>query len=223
MSQRLREVWNQTREAYEREGYPVGDGVVDLSGPLAAMREGTRLHLPDEIAGAGGSVEISRLPVVFGDRDRFRRRRLAFVGVAAAVVAVVLGVRLSTGALVCLLAVDYVWNAWHFAAQHHGIYRVYGRAVTAAGKAWLQYWLFSYYNPQNVLGFGVHEYLSYAPETASPVRLVWLAAHRSRAAFTVSVAKSANIASKVGMILTSISTITPTATVSTVAGRCPPA
>ena len=35
--------------------------------------------------------------------------------------------------------------------------RVYGRAVTAGGKAWLQYWLFSYYNAQNVLGFGVHE------------------------------------------------------------------
>ncbi|MFF3633479.1 IucA/IucC family protein [Streptomyces sp. NPDC002250] len=34
------------------------------------------------------------------------------------------------------------------------------------------------------LGFGVHDYLAYAPETASPVRLVWLAAHRSRAAFT---------------------------------------
>ncbi|MFF3870795.1 IucA/IucC family protein [Streptomyces sp. NPDC001978] len=34
------------------------------------------------------------------------------------------------------------------------------------------------------LGFGIHEYLSYAPETASPVHLVWLAAHRSRAAFT---------------------------------------
>ncbi|WP_419997529.1 IucA/IucC family protein [Streptomyces boninensis] len=34
------------------------------------------------------------------------------------------------------------------------------------------------------LGFGIHEYLSYAPETASPVRLVWLAAHRDRAAFT---------------------------------------
>ncbi|MGW0086179.1 IucA/IucC family protein [Streptomyces sp. NPDC003393] len=34
------------------------------------------------------------------------------------------------------------------------------------------------------LGFGLHEYLAYAPETASPVRLVWLAAHRSRAAFT---------------------------------------
>ncbi|MEW2161993.1 IucA/IucC family siderophore biosynthesis protein [Streptomyces sp. NPDC007084] len=34
------------------------------------------------------------------------------------------------------------------------------------------------------LGFGVHEYLAYAPEAANPVRLVWLAAHRSRAAFT---------------------------------------
>lgn len=36
------------------------------------------------------------------------------------------------------------------------------------------------------LGFGVHEYLSYAPETASPVRLIWLAARRDRAAFTAS-------------------------------------
>ncbi|MFJ8231344.1 IucA/IucC family protein [Streptomyces sp. NPDC094448] len=34
------------------------------------------------------------------------------------------------------------------------------------------------------LGFGVHEYLSYAPEAASPVRLIWLAAHRERTAFT---------------------------------------
>ncbi|MFE2532412.1 IucA/IucC family protein [Streptomyces sp. NPDC059371] len=37
------------------------------------------------------------------------------------------------------------------------------------------------------LGFGVHDYLAYAPETANPVRLVWLAAHRSRAAFTAGV------------------------------------
>ncbi len=29
--------------------------------------------------------------------------------------------------------------------------------MTTGGKTWLQYWLFSYYNPQNVLGFGVHE------------------------------------------------------------------
>ncbi|GAA3498255.1 desferrioxamine E synthetase DesD [Streptomyces prasinosporus] len=37
------------------------------------------------------------------------------------------------------------------------------------------------------LGFGVHEYLAYAPEAANPVKLVWLAAHRSRAAFTAGV------------------------------------
>ncbi len=34
------------------------------------------------------------------------------------------------------------------------------------------------------LGFGIHEYLAYAPETASPVRLLWLAARRDRATFT---------------------------------------
>ncbi|MFT9671044.1 IucA/IucC family protein [Streptomyces rhizosphaericola] len=35
------------------------------------------------------------------------------------------------------------------------------------------------------IGFGVDEYRAYAPEAASPVRLVWLAAHRDRATFTV--------------------------------------
>ncbi|MCL6300575.1 IucA/IucC family protein [Streptomyces kronopolitis] len=34
------------------------------------------------------------------------------------------------------------------------------------------------------LGFGIHEYHAYAPETASPLRLIWLAARRDRATFT---------------------------------------
>ncbi|WP_221462884.1 IucA/IucC family protein [Streptomyces olivoverticillatus] len=34
------------------------------------------------------------------------------------------------------------------------------------------------------LGFGVHEYHAYAPETASPIRLIWLAAHRDHSTFT---------------------------------------
>ncbi|MFJ5099910.1 IucA/IucC family protein [Streptomyces sp. NPDC088554] len=34
------------------------------------------------------------------------------------------------------------------------------------------------------LGFGVDEYRAYAPETAAPVRLIWLAAHRDHATFT---------------------------------------
>jgi hypothetical protein len=70
------------------------------------------------------------LLLVFSDRERFRERRVAFVTLAVAAVVLCLGVRLTTGALTCLLAVDYVWNAWHFAAQHHGIYRIYGRLGT---------------------------------------------------------------------------------------------
>jgi hypothetical protein len=35
--------------------------------------------------------------------------------------------------------------------------RVYGRPVISGGRTFLTYWLFSYYNPQNVLGYGVHE------------------------------------------------------------------
>jgi hypothetical protein len=51
---------------------------------------------------------------------------------------------------------SYQQDAQRLRASGYGD-RIYGRAVTAAGKTWLQYWLFSYYNPQNVLGFGVHE------------------------------------------------------------------
>jgi hypothetical protein len=67
------------------------------------------------------------LLLVFGDRERFHQRRGLFLGLALCAVAVCLGVRLTTGALTCLMAVDYLWNTWHFAAQHHGIYRIYGR------------------------------------------------------------------------------------------------
>ncbi len=67
------------------------------------------------------------LALVFLDRERLHRRPGVFLGVAAAVAAVCLGVRMTTGALTCLMAIDYLWNAWHFAAQHHGIYRIYGQ------------------------------------------------------------------------------------------------
>src|SRR5262245_4978746 len=67
------------------------------------------------------------LALVFLDRERFAQRRVAFVAIAAAVIAACASVRVTTGALTCLLAIDYVWNAWHFASQHHGIYRIYNR------------------------------------------------------------------------------------------------
>lgn len=76
------------------------------------------------------------LLIVFTDRDRFHQRRGMFIGLALAFTALALGVRLGTGALTCLLAIDYVWNAWHFASQHHGIYRLYDRmsnSVPATG------------------------------------------------------------------------------------------
>lgn len=67
------------------------------------------------------------LLLVFLDGERFNQRRGTFLSLAVGVAALCLGVRLATGALTCLLAIDYVWNAWHFAAQHHGIYRIYLR------------------------------------------------------------------------------------------------
>jgi len=77
------------------------------------------------------------LALVFLDRERFGQRRFAFLAVAGVVAAVCLGVRFTTGTLTCLLAIDYVWNAWHFAAQHHGIYRIYGRlSEPARSGAW---------------------------------------------------------------------------------------
>lgn len=69
------------------------------------------------------------LGLVFLDRERFRQRRGAFLGIAAAAVVICGGVRLATGTLTCLLALDYVWNAWHFAAQHHGVLRIYARVA----------------------------------------------------------------------------------------------
>lgn len=67
------------------------------------------------------------LVIVFLDGARFRERRGTFLGLAAGALCVAAGVWWATGALTCLMAIDYLWNAWHFASQHHGIYRIYSR------------------------------------------------------------------------------------------------
>ena len=67
------------------------------------------------------------LGLVFLDREQFGRRPRVFLLIAAAVALFCVGIRLTTGALTCLLTIDYIWNAWHFASQHHGIYRIYSR------------------------------------------------------------------------------------------------
>jgi hypothetical protein len=77
------------------------------------------------------------LGLVFFDRDRFSERPALFAGLAMLVIAVCSVTLLTTGTLLCLLALDYLWNAWHFAAQHHGVYRLYSRVNDTCGAAWL--------------------------------------------------------------------------------------
>jgi hypothetical protein len=69
------------------------------------------------------------LVLVFFDRDRFDGRPRAFVGLAVAFAAACgLGYAVwGLEGLLVMMAADYLWNAWHFASQHAGVYRIYGR------------------------------------------------------------------------------------------------
>ncbi|MES1213547.1 MAG: hypothetical protein ABUL64_03090, partial [Singulisphaera sp.] len=69
--------------------------------------------------------------LVAADPDRRAGRGWLFAAIAFVTLAVVVGVRFGTGGFLCLLLVDYVWNAWHFAAQHAGILRMYARKAGA--------------------------------------------------------------------------------------------
>jgi len=82
--------------------------------------------------------------LVFGDREKVRESGRLFAGIATLIVGSVALLWLSTGSLLCLMAIDYLWNAWHFAAQHHGIYRIYSRQNDDV-RLWLvraEKWLF---------------------------------------------------------------------------------
>jgi hypothetical protein len=67
------------------------------------------------------------LALVFLDGRQFRQAPRTYVAIACLAVLFCGAVWLGTGALTCLLVIDYIWNAWHFAAQHHGVFRIYGR------------------------------------------------------------------------------------------------
>lgn len=69
------------------------------------------------------------LGLVFLDGERFWQRPRAFVGVALTFLLLIAAVWFSTQTLALFLLVDYVWNAWHYASQHSGISRIYGRAA----------------------------------------------------------------------------------------------
>ena len=81
------------------------------------------------------------------DPDRREGRTWVFVLLALLAAGVVGGVWLSTGALTCLGLVNYVWNGWHFAAQHFGVLRMYSRKA-GGGRPILERWglrLFIFY------------------------------------------------------------------------------
>ncbi len=69
------------------------------------------------------------LVLCFFDPERFGQHARSFVGIAAACVLLCVGAYLVWGlpGVYVLLALDFVWNAWHFASQHAGILRIYGR------------------------------------------------------------------------------------------------
>ena len=74
------------------------------------------------------------IPLVLLDRERAARqpydlRRLsgALLGFGAVLVLVGRAAGAATGGLALFMMVDYAWNAWHFAAQHAGVYSMYAR------------------------------------------------------------------------------------------------
>jgi hypothetical protein len=52
---------------------------------------------------------------------------------------------------------DPVAAARWFAGREAYGPRVYGRVARDSGRTWLQYWIWGYYNPKNLLGIGSHE------------------------------------------------------------------
>jgi hypothetical protein len=79
------------------------------------------------------------LLLVAADPDRRRGLGLILAGLAIFFAALVGGAYFGTAAFLCLGAVDYVWNAWHFASQHAGVLRIYSKK-SQGGLPWLERW-----------------------------------------------------------------------------------
>ena len=67
------------------------------------------------------------LLLVATDPDRRQGRTRFFIGLAIVFAILVVGTRVATGSLLWLAVADYIWNAYHFASQHAGVLRIYGR------------------------------------------------------------------------------------------------
>ncbi len=67
------------------------------------------------------------LALVAVDHHKGHDRRRQFIAFGSAILIGCLCVKMGTGSLLCLGAIDYIWNAWHFASQHHGVFQIYQR------------------------------------------------------------------------------------------------
>lgn len=76
------------------------------------------------------------LLLVTADPDRRVDRKGLFAALAVLLFLIVSGVWLAFGTFRCLVIADAVWNGWHFASQHSGIARIYGRKA-GGGRRWL--------------------------------------------------------------------------------------
>jgi len=79
------------------------------------------------------------LVLVVLDPDRREGREWVLSGIALLAACVVVGAYVGSGAFLCLAAIDFVWNAWHFASQHAGVLRMYSRKI-GGGNEWLERW-----------------------------------------------------------------------------------
>jgi hypothetical protein len=71
------------------------------------------------------------------DPDRREGRSWLFGSLALASAALVAGVYFCADGFLCLMLIDYIWNGWHFAAQHAGVLRIYARK-SPGGRPWLE-------------------------------------------------------------------------------------
>jgi len=69
------------------------------------------------------------LVLVALDPDRREGPRFFFIGLPIFFLCAMVAVEMHFGVLLCLALIDYVWNGWHFASQHVGVLRIYGRKL----------------------------------------------------------------------------------------------
>lgn len=81
------------------------------------------------------------LALVAFDPDRRAGRGKLFLALTVLAALVVAAGWLWLESLACLLLVDFIWNAWHFASQHAGILRIYARKAGGGRPRWESYGL----------------------------------------------------------------------------------